>query len=500
MQTLAELKGIHKSFPGVKALNDVSLEIKAGEVHVLVGENGAGKSTLAKVLLGVIKPDKGKILYKNEEMKFDNPKDAIKRGITAVYQELTMVPHLDAAQNIFLNREPKKPGTFLIDKKKMYNNARKLLDSLNCSYIDIKKHTKYLSVAEQQMVEIAKALSYNPNIIVFDEPTATLSEKDVSSLFDRIGDLKKKGIGIVYVSHRMKELPIIGDRVTILRDGNHISTLKIDDINEEQLVNMMVGRDINQVFHRNQNIRDEEVLRVEEVCDKHDRVKKCSINLKKGEIIGIAGLVGAGRTELARLIYGIDTIKSGEIFVHGKKIDKPTTISMAKLGFGMLPEDRKRIGLALDAPISWNTVAVSLKRICSKLLISKRKLNKEAEKYVEELRIATPDVIRNVKSLSGGNQQKVVIAKWLSANSDILIFDEPTRGIDVGAKLEIYALMDKLADQGKSIIMISSELPEIMGMTDRMYIMNEGTIVAEFDRNDYDTSKIGTYMLGLGVS
>ncbi len=496
-ETILTARGITKLFPGVTALDNVDFDLKKGEVHILVGENGAGKSTLAKVLLGAYIPESGEIQIDGQPVLLKSAKDGLANGIAAVYQEFTLVPYLNVSQNIFLNREPlNKVG--LVDHKKMEKAASELLKSLNCDYINVKSYVKELSVAEQQMVEIAKALSFNPKILVFDEPTATLSEREVESLFERIHNLKKAGIGIIYVSHRMQEFHQIGDRITVLRDGKKIGTVGIQEVNDTELVNMMVGRDVSQVYHRTPNEFTGEVLRTEGLCDKAGRVKDVSVVLNKGEIVGVAGLVGAGRTEFARLLFGIDPVAKGKIFINGVETHSHTPVQVVKKGLGMVCEDRKRHGLALKDSVAWNILAVSLKKYFPKHFISQKKMIKVAEEYKEKLRIATPDVYRECRFLSGGNQQKVVLAKWLSANSDILIFDEPTRGIDVGAKMEIYALMDKLTQEGKSILMISSEMPEVIGMSDRIYVMREGRIVNECMRCEFSTDEIGACMLGIG--
>lgn len=495
-ETILIAKGITKLFPGVVALDDVDFDLHKGEVHILVGENGAGKSTLAKVLLGAYVPEKGEIFIDGKPVEMKSAKDGLSNGIAAVYQEFTMVPYLNVSQNIFLNREPlNKFG--LVDHKRMEKDAKELLKSLNSDYIDVKKYVKELSVAEQQMVEIAKALSFNPKMLVFDEPTATLSEREVESLFERIQKLKSAGIGIIYVSHRMQEFHRIGDRITVLRDGKKIGTVSVNEVSDAELVKMMVGRDVSQVYHRSPNSYTGEVLRTEGLCDKAGRVRDVSIVLNKGEIVGVAGLVGAGRTELARLIFGIDPIGKGRVFINGVEHHTHSPVEVVKKGVGMVCEDRKRHGLALKDSVAWNIVAVSLKKLFPKNIISQRKMFNFAEEYKDKLRIATPDVHRECKYLSGGNQQKVVLAKWLSADSDILIFDEPTRGIDVGAKMEIYALMDQLAQEGKSILMISSEMPEVIGMSDRIYVMREGEIVTECSRQGFSMDDIGACMLGV---
>lgn len=488
------MKNICKHFPGVTALDQVDFDLYAGEVHVLVGENGAGKSTLAKCILGIYQLDGGEMYLGDKKVSFRNPKEALDNGIAAVYQELTLVPYLNAVQNIYLNREQIIKGTGLISQKKMVEEAKKYLSLLECN-IDLKTPVKYLDVAEQQIIEIAKALSYNPKIIILDEPTSSLSEREIDALFKQINKLKAQGIGIIYVSHRMQEYNRIGDRITVLRDGKLIKTMPKDEISEEALVKLMVGRDVSQVYVRTPNNHSGEVLKVCNLSDRKGRVKNCSISVSRGEIVGLVGLVGAGRTELARLIFGIDRPSSGQVFLNGKNITKKKPAEVIKYGIGLLPEDRKRFGLALKASVAWNIVAVSLKKIFPWGWVSEKKNRFVAQKFKERLKIATPDVLKPVFQLSGGNQQKVVISKWLSVDCDVMIFDEPTRGIDVGAKMEIYGLMDKLAAEGKAILMISSEMQEVIGMTDRLYIMKDGRIIKEVHRNEYDIEEIGKTMV-----
>ena len=495
METILTAKDICKNFPGVKALNNVDFDLRKGEVHILVGENGAGKSTLSKCILGVYQPDGGEITLDGAKVSFANPKEAIKHGIIGVYQELSMVPYLNAAQNIFLNREPRIKGTNIVDTKKMRSDAMEYLKMLNCTNIDMRRPVKELGVAEQQMIEIAKALSFRPRIIVFDEPTATLSDREVDSFFEHILEMKKQGIAIIYVSHRMKEFNRIGDRITVLRDGEYIKTLNVGELSDEELVNLMVGREISQVYKRTPNTHSGEALRVESLSDTAGKVRDCSLTLNKGEIVGIAGLVGAGRTEMARLIFGIDRIKSGKVFLNGSEVTGMRPPALVKRGLGMLPEDRKTVGLAVKAPISWNVIAVKPQKCFPHFFTSQSRNDKVAQEYVEQLKIATPSVKKTASQLSGGNQQKVVVAKWLFADSNVVIFDEPTRGIDVGAKMEIYALMDKLAAEGKAVLMISSEMPELLGMSDRIYIMREGSLVGMFHRDEFSSNEIGKLMM-----
>jgi ABC-type sugar transport system ATPase subunit len=497
-KVLLRARGITKSFPGVKALDNVDFDIRSGEVHILVGENGAGKSTLAKVILGVYRQDSGDIYFKDELVRFQTPLDAIRKNIIAVYQEFTLVPYLNVAQNIFLNREYRSK-TGLINHRRMEKEAADLLRGLNCDYIDVKSPIKKLSVAGQQMVEIAKALSFNPEIIVFDEPTATLSEREVSSLFAQIHKLKNKGICVIYVSHRMHEFQHIGDRITVMRDGKKIATIGINECDGNELVNMMVGRDISQVYVRTKNNFSGAALKIEHLSDKKGRVKDVSLHVDRGEIVGIAGLVGAGRTETAQSIFGIRKIKSGTITVNGNVVIPDNPKQMIKQGIGLVPEDRKRHGLATSESVAWNILGASLKQYFPRFVINFKQAQKIAEDFRRQLRIATPDVHKQCKQLSGGNQQKVVLAKWLSLNPEVLLFDEPTRGIDVGAKMEIYGILDKLAGEGKAILMISSELPEVIGMSDRIYIMREGKIVNECVRGqaDFNAETIGARMLGV---
>ncbi len=495
MEPILSIKGMSKSFPGVKALDKVDFELYPGEVHIIVGENGAGKSTMTKCILGAYIPEEGEMFINGEKVKFKSSRDAIKKGITAVYQEFNLIPYLDVAQNIFFNREfmSKIPG--VIDIKKMHLEAEKILKSLDVDYINTKSKIKDLGVAEKQMVEIAKALSTEPKIIVFDEPTAPLSSREVDAFFKKVLQLKKSGIAVIYISHRMHEFELIGDRITVLRDGKYIGTVKIGDINDDELVEMMVGRTVSQIYSRTDNEYSKEALRVENLYDKKGNVIDVSLSVRRGEIVGLAGLVGAGRTELARLIFGIDKIDKGSIYVNGAKVIPRSPTYMMKMGVGLLPEDRKEQGLALSLPVSLNIIAVSLRKIFTRMFINKKIMGQVSNKYIKELNIITPSVNSIIKYLSGGNQQKVVIAKWLSSNSDIIIFDEPTRGIDVGAKMEIYALMDRLASEGKAILMISSELQEVIGLSDRFYILYEGRVVSESKKGELSEQAIGMKML-----
>lgn len=476
---ILSMKGITKSFSGVAALKNAALDLKAGEVVALMGENGAGKSTLMKILTGIYSKDSGEIKYMGQEVCYKGPAESEEAGISIVHQELNMMNDLTVAQNLFIGREEMK-GLF-IDDKKMNEKARELFKVLK---IDINPAEKIgnLTVGKQQMVEIAKAISSNAKVIIFDEPTAALTDSEIEELFKVIRDLKKKGTGMVYISHRMDEINIISDRVIVMRDGEYVGTLITKECSKDDIIKLMVGRTILGEPKTASNVaKDAPVVLKCENLNRGKAVKNVSFELKKGEILGFSGLMGAGRTEVARLIFGADKKDSGKIFINGKEVTINTPEDAVAHGIGYLSEDRKRYGLIVDKSIEENTVIASLNDFIKGMFIDKAKSKEVSQKYVESLKTKTPSVSQLVKKLSGGNQQKVVIAKWLVRNSDILIFDEPTRGIDVGAKSEIYALMESLAKEGKSIIMISSELPEVLRMSDRIIVMCEGRITGTLD-------------------
>lgn len=491
-----EMRGITKTFPGVKALKNVDFNCIKGEVHALIGENGAGKSTLMKILAGAIKPDSGEIYINGQKVNINNPQEAIKLGIAVIYQELNLVPNLSAIENILLGHEIK--GRFgFINMKKNRQEAIKYLNELGEGIIDnYDVPVSRLSVAQQQMVEIAKALSLDANIIVMDEPSATLTEKEMKSLFDIIRRLKQKGVTIIYISHRLEELFEISDRVTVLRDGMFICCNETSKMTKAQLICMMIGREMEKTFPEKQMcIKDEVVLEVKNLSTATG-VKDVSFKLKRGEILGIAGLVGSGRTELVRAIFGADPIIKGEIYVKGKKVKITSPSDAIMLGIGLATEDRKAEGLFLDLGVKDNLTIASLKKFSKNGFIDMQNELSEVNTYIKELNVKTPSPFKKVKELSGGNQQKVVLAKWLSTGCDILILDEPTRGIDVGAKYEIYCLMNELAQSGMGIIMISSELPEILGMSDRILVMHNGRITGELDAKDATEEKIMWYATG----
>ena len=467
-EVILTMKGIDKSFPGVHA-------VCRGEVHALMGENGAGKSTLMKVLTGIYSKDAGTITYEGKEVEFHNPREAQEAGVVIVHQELNMMNHLTVAQNIFIGREFMKG--FLIDDARMNVEAKKLFDQLG---IDINPAEKMgnLTVGKQQMCEIAKAISHEAKVIIFDEPSI-------------IRDLREKQLGIVYISHRMDEIKVITDRVTVMRDGTYVGTLITKDCTKDDIINMMVGRVIYEEPKTHSMVAPDApvVLKVDHL-NAGKLVKDISFELRKGEILGFSGLMGAGRTETARAIFGADPKESGDIYVNGKKVEINSPKDAVKLGLGYLSEDRKRYGVVVGKTVAENSTLASLEEFVKGRLIDKKKENNATLKYVDRLQTKTPSIDQLVINLSGGNQQKVVIAKWLVRNCDILIFDEPTRGIDVGAKNEIYHLMSELAAEGKSIIMISSEMPEVLRMSDRIIVMCEGRKTAEFDIAEATQEKI----------
>ncbi|MBQ7951419.1 MAG: sugar ABC transporter ATP-binding protein [Clostridia bacterium] len=490
MQTpILKMQHITKEFTGVKALKDANLDLYAGEVHALVGENGAGKSTLMKILTGIHQKNGGTIEFMGKPLHLKSPKEAQDMGIIIVHQELNMMNHLSVAENIFIGREEKKLG-FWLDDKSINQKTAELFQKLGIS-ISPTETIGNLTVGKQQMVEIAKAISYHAKIIIFDEPTAALTETEINELFCMIADLKKKGVGMIYISHRMDEIERITDRVTVMRDGEYIGTVNTKDTTKDEIINMMVGRVIYEDPKTQSTVSDdaETVLQVNNLT-MYPHVKNASFSLKKGEILGFAGLMGAGRTELARAIFGADKPDSGTVFIHGKRAEISSPMDAVANGIGYLSEDRKRYGVAVDLSVSENSVMPSLKKFSSLGFVNSAAIHKVSSEYCEKLKTKTPSVHQLVRNLSGGNQQKVVIAKWLIQNSEILIFDEPTRGIDVGAKSEIYTLMNELAQMGKSIIMISSELTEVLRMSDRIIVMCEGRITGELDIKDANQEEI----------
>jgi ribose transport system ATP-binding protein len=492
-QALLQAKGITKTFPGVLALDNVDFDLLPGEVHVLLGENGAGKSTLMKVLAGAYQPDAGTISLGGRDVRLGTPRQAQKLGVGIIYQEFNLVPYMNVAQNIFQGRFPHRWGVFL-DQAKMHAESRTLLDSLNMT-IDTRARVVDLGVAQQQMVEVAKALSVQSKILIMDEPTAALTDREIEQLFATIHRLKQQGIGIIYISHRLQEVHQIGDRVTVLRDGKFIGTRQVREVTVDELIAMMVGRTITHLFPRDYQLLGDEALRVEGVCS-GTRLRGASLTVHSGEIVGLAGLVGAGRTELARAVFGADPYESGQVYVFGKPVRGASPDKMVELGMGLLPEDRKNQGLAMILSLSENVLMASLKRLFPRRFVDAGREREVVARYIQDLRIATPSPGRLVQFLSGGTQQKVVLAKWLCTHSKIFIFDEPTRGIDVGAKAEIHGFMNELVKQGAAVLMISSDLPEILGMSDRVYVMRQGRVVAEVPREKATQERIVAYAMG----
>ncbi|HVL53053.1 MAG TPA: sugar ABC transporter ATP-binding protein [Vitreimonas sp.] len=486
------MEGIDKRFPGVHALDDASFELLPGEVHALVGENGAGKSTLMKVLAGIYQPDDGVIRVKGAEVQVPNPRAAQELGISIIHQELNLMPHLTVAQNIFIGREPRGRLSFLLDDRTLNRQAAELFERL---HLKLNPRTKVadLAVAQQQMVEIAKALSFNASVLIMDEPTAALTDTEIDELFRVIRDLRAHGVGTVHISHRLEELKQIADRVTVMRDGRYIATMTAAEAPIAKVINLMVGRTIYEEARTISEAADQEVVLEVRNLNRGRFVRNVSFSLRRGEILGVAGLVGAGRTEVARAVFGADARDSGEIFVHGRRVEINSPADAVREGIGYLSEDRKRYGLATGMDVETNIVLASLRRFLAPFgRINTRLTRAIAERQVKSLAIKTPSIRQRVNNLSGGNQQKVIIGKWLTADTDVLIFDEPTRGIDVGAKSEIYHLLNELARQGKAIIMISSELPEVLRMSHRILVMCEGRLTGELSAAEATQERVMT--------
>ena len=480
-ETLLVMEGIDKSFPGVHALDHCRFDLRAGEVHALVGENGAGKSTLMKILTGVHGKDEGKVIYKGKEINIQGTKEAQELGICMVHQELNLMPHLTAAQNMFIGREFISKNKLFVNDNEANKKAQELFDAMNLK-LDPKVKVGKLTVAMQQMIEIAKALSFDSSILVMDEPTTALTESEINELFKMIETLKKKGVGIVYISHRMDEIKRITDRITVMRDGTYVDTVNTKDVDIQQVINMMVGRTIYETANEHNYTDLNQVALEVKHLNSGKKIKDVSFKLHKGEILGFSGLMGAGRTEVMRAIFGADKYDSGEIYIKGQKVKILRPEHAVLHGIGYLSEDRKRYGLNLKETVEQNISLPCIDKYTNKFgFTNVSTITQTSQDYIEKLSIKTPGPKQRVKNLSGGNQQKVVIAKWLLRDCDILIFDEPTKGIDVGAKSEIYKLLSQLAKEGKAIIMISSELPEILRMSNRIIVMCEGRITGELD-------------------
>ncbi len=483
-----EMREITKQYPGVRALDGVSLTVGAGEVHALLGENGAGKSTLMKILAGAQPKDGGEILLNGQPETIDSPHAAMALGISIIYQEFNLVPFLSAGENIYLGREPRAAIPGFVDFKKLYADAQKTLDDLNLR-IDARTPVNQLSVAQQQMVEIAKATSRKSKIIIMDEPSATLTDHELRALFALIFKLKNEGVSVIYISHRLEEVQEICDKATIMRDGRWIATETVADLSRDDIIRLMVGRELKDAIPKVAAEVGRPALTVKNL-NRGKALKNISFEVRQGEILGIAGLVGAGRTETARVIFGADALDSGVIEVFGQPVRIKSPQDAIKHGIGLVTEDRKQQGLVLGMTIRENTTMANLDSLSTLTFIRAGEERDVAEKYRKDLATKTPTVEQAVQNLSGGNQQKVVLSKWLFTGSKILIFDEPTRGIDVGAKSEIYKLMNALAAQGVALIMISSELPEVLGMSDRILVMHEGRITGELSRAEATQEKI----------
>jgi ribose transport system ATP-binding protein len=485
---LVELRGVSKHFPGVQALDDVSLEIHSGEVHMLLGQNGAGKSTLMKVLYGAYQPNRGEILIEGRPVRIASPAVGRRLGIAVIFQEFSLVPYLDLAHNIFLGREPRGPVPGTIDHATMHAVSRRLLESLGMD-LDTRAPAHTLGMAQQQMVEIAKALSQNARILVLDEPTAALSERETERLFATVRRLRAEGVAMVYISHRLPEVFLLGDRITVLRDGKRVAAMLPGETDADRLVQLMVGRSVDTAYARERVAQPgAPVLEVERLAAANG-VSGISLQVRAGEIVGLAGLVGAGRTEVARAIFGADRITAGEVRILGAPV-RGAPHQIVPKGVALIPENRKAEGLALIRSVRDNLLVAALKRTFGGVLFRPRKAYAVAANLIDALRIVTPSVNRLARFLSGGNQQKIVVGKWLNAGSRLYLFDEPTRGIDVGAKAEIFALIDRLVKQGAGVLMISSELAEIVKVCDRAYVMRDKGIVGELSRSELSEESI----------
>ncbi len=490
------MENIRKSFPGVLALDDVSLTVRGGTVHGLMGENGAGKSTLMKCLFGIYKLDGGKIFLDGKEVHFNNTKEALLSGVAMVHQELNQAPTLSVMDNLYLGRLPKVSEYLpFISDKKLFNLTRDLLSSLKID-VDPRQRIDSLSVSRRQMIEIAKAVSYNARVIVFDEPTSSLNEREVERLFEIIRELRDKGCAIIYISHKMDEIFEICDEITIMRDGKYIDTRAKDNIGMNELIRLMVGRVLSERYPPRTSERGNEVFRVEKLSSYDEKTRKISFTLMRGEILGIAGLDGAGRSELTQLIFGLRERRDGDIYIDGKRVKIKSPRDAKRLGLALIGEERRASGIFPRLSILENTVIASLEKFRTGPLLSKKRMKYATIKKIRELKVKTPSYKTNIENLSGGNQQKVIISRWLLRKPRIFLLDEPTRGIDVGAKYEIYKLMRELCDGGASIIMVSSEMGELIGLCDRICVLHEGELMGILDNKDATQEKIMTLASG----
>jgi ribose transport system ATP-binding protein len=484
---ILQIRGISKEFPGVKALDTVDMDVRKGDVHALVGENGAGKSTLIKILAGVYTKDSGEIIFENKPVEFHGATDSLRLGIKVVFQELALIPHMTVAENVFLESFPLKKNKS-IDWERMYERTTDLLLSIGLP-INPKNKVNKLTVSQKQMVEIARALSHEAKVVVMDEPTSALSPNEIRFLFNVIEKLKKLGIGIIYVTHKLEEVFEISDRVTVLRDGKRISTKGIGETNPDEVVKDMVGRSIKTLFPRTHSGKGSVVLRVEDLSTEK-KLKDVSFKVHAGEVVGIFGLLGAGRTELAKAIFGLDPITRGRIFIDDKPVKSSSTSHSTRMGLGFLTEDRKEEGLVLQMSVAQNITLPSLRDFSSFGFIRRKLESDRSNEFVEKFSIKTPSLRQKVMFLSGGNQQKVLLARWLMKKLKVIILDEPTRGIDVGAKAEIHRLIDELAKAGLAVVVMTSEMPELLGVSDHIIVMNSGKITAEFEKAEATQEKI----------
>ncbi len=494
-QYILQMVDISKSFPGVQALNRAGINITKGKVHALMGENGAGKSTLMKILGGLYQADSGKIILKGQEISITSPRHSLDHKISMIHQELTSIPFMTVAENMYLGREP-LVAKILVKERDLNNRTDKLLKELG---IAISSKTKMvdLSIAQMQLIEIAKAISYDSEIVIMDEPTSAITEREVEHLYKMIRTLTNKGVSVIYISHKLNEIFDIADEVTVMRDGEFVGHKMIQDLTRQDIVSMMVGRELTHLFPKIDVEIGETVLEVKNLS-RAGKFKNVSFELHKGEILGISGLMGAGRTEVMETLFGLAPADEGEVFIRGKRVHIKSPSEAKKQGLAFITEDRKLTGLFLPHSVKDNTIAASLDRfVVAGIFMKEKSINGLCEDYKTKLRIKTPSIEQKVKNLSGGNQQKVLLAKWLLTDAEIIILDEPTRGIDVGAKSEIHALMGELVKAGKSVIMISSELPEVLGMSDRIIVMHEGRVTGEVARKDANQDTIMSFATGI---
>ena len=482
-----KLEHIYKAFPGVQAVQDVSLEVYGGEILALVGENGAGKSTLMNIVNGVVALDSGRIVLDGQAVQIPSPRRALELGITMIHQELALIPELTVGQNISLGREPRRFGGW-INWQQVYRQAQQELDRLGIQ-VSARARVADLSIAERQLVEIAKALSYQARLIVLDEPTSSLTSRETETLFRLVRTLRQEGVALIYISHRLEEVFELADRIAVMRDGQLVAQGKVTEFTPNRLVHLMVGRELNEFFPKSQTQQGEPILKVVDL-QAGKEVRGVSFELRRGEIVGLAGLVGSGRTNVARVLFGVERLKQGAIWFEGKPVHIRSPRDAIRLGIGLVPEDRKAQGLFLKQSVRYNIGTALLERLSRLSFLNFRAINRIVRNLVERLRVRTPSLNQQVRNLSGGNQQKVVISRWLALNPKVLILDEPTRGVDVGAKAEIHALMNELAAQGMAILMISSELPEVLGVSDRILVMREGRVVAELTRAEATQDRI----------